>query len=152
MTLAEALLERANIKSKISELRDRIDDNILVQEDSSPTEDPLQLMPELDSSIQKLEKLVSAINRTNSETVIDGESITSLIARRDMLNLKYEAYENFARTARKMSNRARGTEIKIVSCVDYNRVQSLLDKTAKDLRELDVKLQKANWLTELKTD
>ena len=152
MTLAEALLERANIKSKISELRDRIDDNILVQEDSSPTEDPLQLMPELDSSIQKLEKLVYAINRTNSETVIDGESITSLIARRDMLNLKYEAYEDFARTARKMSNRARGTEIKIVSCVDYNRVQSLLDKTAKDLRELDLKLQKANLLTELKTD
>ncbi len=109
-------------------------------------------MPELDLAIQKLEKLVSVINRTNSETLIDGESITALIARRDMLNLKYEAYEDFARTARKMSNRARGTEIKIVSCVDYKKVQLELDKTAKALRELDVKLQKANWLTELKED
>ncbi len=152
MTLAEALLERATLKNKISELRSRIEDNILVQVDTAPTEDPLALITELDSAIQKLQKLVADINRTNSMTVIDGESISSMIARRDMLNLKYEAYDDFTRTARKLTSRARGTEIKITSCVDYKKLQSSLDKTAKELREVDTRLQKANWLTELIED
>ncbi len=152
MTLAKALLERANLKTSIYDLKNRINDNLLVQEGTSPSEDPQSLMPKLENAILLLQTLIKRINITNSKTLIEGESLTALIARRDMLKLKYEAYEEFSCTARRMATRARGTEIKINCSVDYKILQQQLDKTAKELRETDIKIQKANWITLLKED
>ena len=88
MTLAEALMERAELKAKISAVSDRIEDNILVQDNEAPGEDPKELLPELSASIQRLRVLISQINKTNCSTLIDGESLTDLIARRDCLLLE----------------------------------------------------------------
>ena len=75
MTLAEALMERAELKAKISAVSDRIEDNILVQDNEAPGEDPKELLPELSASIQRLRVLISQINKTNCSTLIDGESL-----------------------------------------------------------------------------
>ncbi len=152
MTLAEALMERAALKNKISDLKSRIEDNILIQEDSKPTEDPKVLIAELNSAIDRFEHLIKSINKTNACTLIDGESITDLIARRDALNLKYNTYDSFADTARNSTSRVRGSEIRIVNAIDYDIFQKTMDDTAKALRLLDVRLQKANWTSELIED
>ena len=54
MKLAEALQERADINKRISELRRRLGNCLLVQEGEEPAEDPLALLKELDSSTDRL--------------------------------------------------------------------------------------------------
>jgi hypothetical protein len=41
-------------------------------------------------------------------------------------------------------------EIKFVRTVDVNDLQKRVDDLSRDLRELDSKLQQANWMTDLK--
>ena len=77
MRLAEALQERADLNSKISDLEVRLDRNILVQEGEAPNEEPKDLKKELDDCIERLAYLISAINKTNCEIKVDGKSITA---------------------------------------------------------------------------
>ena len=42
-----------------------------------------------------------------------------------------------------------GNEIKFVRTIDVNALQKQVDDLSRDLRELDSKLQQANWMTEL---
>lgn len=149
MTLAEALMERAELKAKISAISERIDDNILVQEQEAPGEDPKELLPELSSTIQRLRVLISQINKTNCRTVIEKESLTDMIARRDCLLLEIKAYKDFTDTSRQSTDRARGSEIKIRPCIEVKELQKKLDSLSKELREVEVKIQKANWNTDL---
>ena len=62
MKLAEALQERSDINKRISELRRRLENCLLVQEGEEPAEDPMDLLNELDSSTERLETLVASIN------------------------------------------------------------------------------------------
>jgi hypothetical protein len=149
MTLAEALMERAELKAKISAVSDRIEDNILVQDNEAPGEDPKELLPELSSLIQRLRILISQINKTNCRTLIEGESLTDLIAKRDCLMLEISSYKDFTETSRSSTDRARGSEIKIRPCIEVKELQKKLDYLSKELRELEVKIQKANWNTDL---
>ena len=134
MTLAEALMERAELKAKISAVSDRIEDNILVQDNEAPGEDPKELLPELSASIQRLRVLISQINKTNCSTLIDGESLTDLIARRDCLLLEISSYRDFTETSRRSTDRARGSEIKIRPCIEVKELQ----KRCKE--QLDIEL------------
>ena len=68
MKLAEALQERADINKKISELKRRLENCLLVQEGEEPAEDPIVLLNELDSATDRLEKLMASINETNCNT------------------------------------------------------------------------------------
>ena len=54
MKLAEALQERADLNTKISELRSRLYDNAVVQEGEKPAEDPSELLSELDKAAERL--------------------------------------------------------------------------------------------------
>ena len=93
MKLAEALQERSDINKRISELRRRLENCLLVQEGEEPAEDPMDLLNELDSSTERLETLVASINETNCNTIVDGVSLTELIARKDALTLRHAAYK-----------------------------------------------------------
>lgn len=149
MKLAEALQERADLKEKIAQLHSRIEDNCKVQEGEKTAEDPVALMEALDSSLLREEALVAAINLTNSQTMIDGQSVTALIAHKDRLAKQLSAYRSIAREASLTAGRARGSEIKILSAVDVRAIQQKADTLAKELRLADNKLQQHNWLTEL---
>ncbi|MBE6994186.1 MAG: hypothetical protein E7423_06070 [Ruminococcaceae bacterium] len=149
MKLAEALQERADINRRLAQLQSRIDNNILVQEGETPAEDPAALIRELDGCYARLEHLMAAINRTNAATVVDGMTLTELIARRDALNGRVAAYREIVRMAGQSAYRARNTEIKIKAAVPAAELQKQVDLMAKTLRETDNKLQQANWQVEL---
>lgn len=85
MKLAEALQERADLNKKIEQLRSRITSNALMQEGVLPVEDPEQLLKELDECLNQLEKLIIVINKTNMAVVSDGELLSDLLAKRDVL-------------------------------------------------------------------
>jgi hypothetical protein len=149
MKLAEALQERADLNRNIEQLRARLVNNAIVQENEKPAEDPKALIKELDSSVERLEELMHRINRTNCATVSDGRTITELIARKDALRVKISVYKDLVANASQTARRARMTEIKILSTVDVKKLQKQIDDMSKELRITDNTIQSLNWSTEL---
>ena len=149
MKLAEALQERADLNRNIEQLQSRLNNNVLVQEGEEPAEDPQKLKEMLDESIARLAYLIKCINQTNCQTIIDGKSLTELIAQKDALSLKIHAYKDIVYTAAQSVYRARNTEIKIKQTIDVASWQAEIDQKAKNLRLLDNKLQENNWQTDL---
>ena len=149
MKLAEALQERADLNRKIDELRERLSNNVLVQEGEATMEDPNELIAQLDAAIARLEELMARINKTNSATVDGGASVTELIARRDALRLQSRVYRDAVSQASQTARRARGTEIRVLSAVDVRALQKKADVLAQELRQTDNRIQALNWSTEL---
>ena len=149
MKLATALAERSDIQNRINTISVRLDNNAKVQEGDVPAEDPKALMEELDRLIVRLEDLVARINLTNSRTVYEGKTITELLAQRDCLKKKVRVLRDFLNTASDRVTRMTRTEIKIVSTVPVTEIQKTVDGLAKELRNVDEKIQELNWTTEL---
>ena len=149
MKLAEALQERADLDRRVQQLQQRLDNNAMVQEGESPAEDPAELLAELDGCIGALEQIVARINLTNCRTVVEGKSLTELLARRDALKLKLSAYRSLAQSASHLGHRGMRSEIKWLSTVNVRELQKRVDQLAKELRALDNAIQAANWATEL---
>ena len=147
MRLAEALQERAGLDRRIQKLRERLQCNAVVQEGERPAEDPQEA--ELDGCIEELERLIARINLTNCRTMVDGESLTVLLARRDVWKAKLSAYRDLAYSASRLGQRGTRSEIKLLSTVDVRALQKQVDQMAKQLRLLDNSIQAANWATEL---
>ena len=88
MKLAEALSRRSALMEKSQQLRSRLKDCIKVQEGDEPTEDADQVIEELDQTLNELQKLIYSINLTNTNAVIEGRNLTSLLAERDVLSMR----------------------------------------------------------------
>ena len=149
MKLAEALQERADLNRSIEELKNRLSRNALVQEGEAPAEDPEKLRRELDASLARLAYLITRINLMNCRTVVDGQTLTELIAKKDTLFLKLHTYRDVVYAGSQTVHRARNTEIKVKPAISVSEWQAEVDRMAKELRRLDNKLQESNWKTEL---
>ena len=133
MKLANALSQRAELQTRIHQLETRLYNNAQVQEGESPAEDPQDLLQELEEDYARLEALIACINRTNCCTLVDGVPLSDLLARRDCRKGKLGILRNF------LDN----------STVDVRSMQREVDRMSKELRELDEKIQEANWTTDL---
>lgn len=149
MKLAEALQERADLNRRIEQLRYRLSNNVLVQEGEKPLEDPAALLEELEGSLARLEWLIARINLTNCAVKVEGRSLTELIARRDVLSLRADAYRRLVEEASQNTHRATRTEIKILSAVNVPALQRQADDASRELRLLDNTLQATNWTADL---
>ena len=149
MKLAEALIERSDLQTRIDAMQQRLLNNARVQDGETPAEDPLALMRELDAMSARVEELIRRINLTNAETEIDGTSITALIAHRDCLSKKTGILRNFLAAASSLTQRVSRTEIVIRSTVSVADLQKQVDELSKEIRVTDTKIQAANWTTEL---
>jgi len=154
MLLAEALVLRAGQQSKLKELGARIESNARVPEGSEPDEDPAALLETATAVADELTRLIVRINRTNARTVADeenGATVSDLIAERDqsdrMTRLLRAAAQAGTRGAGRgyLSRDSEGTR----SVLDVPALQKEADRWAVRYRELDVKLQRLNWSTEL---
>ena len=149
MKLAEALHERADLQKRIAQLGDRLMANAKVQEGDEPSEDPAVLLAELKTDTERLAALIAAINLTNSKTVKNGETVTEMIARKDMLALRISVYRKFLEEASAKVDRYSNKEIRVQSTVSVRDCQCELDALSKELREADVTIQGLNWTTDL---
>lgn len=152
MKLAEALLERADLQKRLAQMGGRLNNNARVQEGEKPAEDPKALLKEQEALTARLETLVAQINLTNSAALIDGQPLTVWLSRRDARREQLQQLRNFLDAASSLSDRARQSEIKIISTVDVAKLQKELDQKSKALRELDAKIQSANWITDLREE
>ncbi len=149
MKLAEALMERADLNRRIEQLRERLRENALVQENEKTNEDPEMLLKELSGSIERLEYLMHRINITNCGTEVAGRTITAVIAEKDALMLKQSVLRDLLYTAGTNVQRARNTEIKILPAVDVAALRKESDDIAKRIRTLENTLQMTNWSVDL---
>ena len=150
MKLANALSQRSELQTRMNQLISRLNNNAQVQEGEQPAEDPEELLKELDEGYARLEKLISAINRTNNSTRVDGgETLSDLLARRDCLKGRLSALRNFLDNASALVHRRTASEIKVKSTVNVRALQKQVDELAKQLRELDEAIQEKNWTTEI---
>jgi hypothetical protein len=148
--LAEALILRADLQERLAQLEQRILRNAKVQEGDQPAEDPQALLVELEQTSDELTQLIQRINRTNSVTELErGQTLSDALAVRDVLRLKNNAYRGLAQQATVTQGRFTRSEIKYQSMVEVAAIQKRADELAKEYRELDTRIQEANWLTEL---
>lgn len=150
MKLAEALNLRADLQKRVTLLRERLDNNVKVQEGDEPAESPVDLFIELDSVVNQLGELIFRINKTNLETLWEGRTLTEMIADKDVLSLKLSVLREALGNANVRSDRYSRNEIKFVRTIDVAKLQKGIDEQSKTLRELDARLQQANWATDLK--
>jgi len=147
MKLAEGLLLRADLIKKIEHLQNRIRPVLIVSDDKLPQEDPVELLAKLRKAIMDLKVLVIRINKTNNGTLVEGEgSLMEALAKRDSLKMLSEKLRNI-RYAAQINNSG---ETNLKSTVDIKKLQIEMDQTGRAFREVDSKIQKINWLTELK--
>jgi len=152
MKLAEALQERADLNRRIESLRVRLNTNAIVQEGEKSPEDPKELLKELNRCTTRLEELIKKINIINCFTIVDGTSITAMIAKKDVLTTKISVYRDFLGCASNVAQRAKRTEIKLLSTVDVAALQKEIDDMSRELRIIDNKIQAANWATDFPED
>ena len=149
MKLAQALILRADTQKRLEQLKGRLLDNAKMQENERPSEDPKLLLKELDRLNDELFRLILAINLTNSSAKFENVSLTEMIAKKDTLSQKASVLRDFAKSASQKVDLYSNSEIKILSSVDVAMLQKQIDELSKEIRELDMKLQEANWQVDL---
>jgi hypothetical protein len=150
MKLAEALAERAALSTRLSQLAARATQSARVQEGEEPVEDPAELLAEHARAAAALTELVVRINRTNlAVRLADGTTLTEALARRDTLRLLLAARSGVADAASARGDRYSRTELRFVAAIDVAALRAEIDALSKDWRELDVRIQEANWANEL---
>jgi hypothetical protein len=150
LKLAEALILRADLQKKLASLRERITQYVTVQQGTKPSENPNDLLKQANGVIRELEKLVYRINLANLDSKTnDGRSLTELLAKRDAWVQQHSVLSAAVAATRKQPDRYGLKEIKWVNVIDVSKVQKQADDLAKNLRELNVKIQETNWKMEL---
>ena len=100
MRLGEALARRSDVQKRLAQLGVRLRESAVVQEGSEPPESPHELLAEVDRLADELERLIAAINRTNSSTRLSsGGTLTKALARRDVLAIRHGVLRQAAETA-----------------------------------------------------
>ena len=149
MKLAEALMLRADLQNRLEQLRGRLTMNALVQEGEEPAERPSDLLAELDSMSGRLEQLMTAINLTNASTLVEGRTITELLARRECLTQRISLMRSLLDAANQTVMRGSRSEVKVLSTVPVADLRRQTDGLSEQLRKLDTAIQASNWTTEL---
>ncbi|MCY0958565.1 DIP1984 family protein [Streptomyces sp. H27-H5] len=154
MKLGEALAERAEATRRVEQLRARVVGNARYQEGETPAEDAARLLAETGEVLDALEALIRRINRTNAAADMgpDG-TITDALARRDVLRLRHSVVNAAADAAAGTGERGYGrqlrSELMMLSALPVAELRGRADALARDIRELDVRIQRANWAVDL---
>ncbi|GAB2960958.1 DIP1984 family protein [Micromonospora polyrhachis] len=154
MKLAEALAERADAARRVEQLRARITTNARYQEGETPSEDAHRLLVEVDDVLETLEVLIRRINRTNATvTMGDDGTLTDALARRDVLRMRHSvvtaAADAAAGSQRGHAVRQLRSELAMVSALPVAQLREQADRLAREIRELDVRIQRTNWEADL---
>lgn len=118
----------------------------MVQEGTRPYEDPNALLLEAASVIDELEKLVVAINAANSSNKRPtGRTLTSAIAHRGSQIQRHSLLQAAIGATQKEPDRYSMREIKWNAAIDLSKLQKQSEDLARQLRELNAKIQESNW-------
>lgn len=149
MKLAEALILRKDLQTRITRIRDRLFANVLVQEGDKPSEDPSELIARLNETMAELGTLITRINKTNSNTQLDGKVLADAITERDMTLRKVSILREALQKAADRPNRYSPKEIRSLTPLDVQKEEKIVDQLSYEARVLDAKIQAKNWEVDL---
>lgn len=150
MKLAEALILRADYQKRVEQLKQRLLLNAKVQEGDNPAEDPQDLIAELERVATDLTALIRRINKTNVAVELEpGLTLADGLASRDIMGQRQTFYRQLAQSATVTHDRYSRSEVKFRSTVDIAALQKQADDLARQYRELDTKIQAANWAADV---
>lgn len=157
MKLAEALALRSDAQKRLAQHKARAVGNARYQEGEPPTEDASALLAESREVITEIERLVRAINATNASVELSpGETITDAIARRDAIASQRDLVVAVADAASGQGGqgdfhfgRQLRSELRQITDLPVPQLRKEADRLAQQYRELDVRLQAANWSVDL---
>ncbi|KQS60902.1 hypothetical protein ASG36_08680 [Geodermatophilus sp. Leaf369] len=151
MKIAEALSLRADAQRRVEQLRHRIVSNARFQEGEEPAESAADLLVEADRVLDGLEVWIARINRTNAAVDLGADgTMTEALARRDVLRLRHSVLSAAADAAGSDTGfRQLRSELRQVTALPVRELRTRADDVARQLRELDVRIQQANWTHDL---
>ncbi|UAL46035.1 DIP1984 family protein [Sutcliffiella horikoshii] len=150
MKLAEALILRADYQKRVEQLKNRLLQNVRVQEGDEPNEDPKILLKELTELLEKLRLLIQQINKTNLKTKFDKmESLADALASRDLIGQERKIHSELLDQASMKLERYSRAEIKYITTISVKEMQKHVDELSQKYRLYDVKIQELNWKTDL---
>ena len=150
MKLAEALALRADADRRADHLRSRIIANARYQEGEPPSEDAEGLLAEADTVLGDLETLIRRINRTNAAVDLGDGTLTDALARRDILRMRHSLVSAAADAAagkeqQRQYGRQLRSELKMLAALPVAQLRRRADTLARDIRALDLRIQRADW-------
>lgn len=149
MKVAEALALRSDLQKRLEQLKQRLLKNARIQEGDELPEDPIELQAEFEKAAQELTLLIQRINRTNAATQFGNRMLADALAERDVLKTRCNAYRELATAASTTQARMTRSEVKYISTVSVAAIQRKTDDLARQYRELDTRIQEADWTTTL---
>ena len=150
MKLGEALQRRSDNQKRMGELQTRIIRSAVIQEGDAPPEDPGQLLAELDRLHADTLSLVQRVNRTNAVTPFGPKgTLSDAIVERDALKVLRHRIVAAADAAGEQQTRYLKSEIRAIRTYDAGALRKRADQLARDARELDIRIQAANWEVDL---
>ena len=149
MKLAEALILRADTQKRIAQLKERLLLNAKVQAGDQPAEKPESLLAELEEATCQLIALICTIKRANAAAQVEGRSLADLLAERDARMAQAAILRAFLAGAAAKVDRYSQKEIALLSTVDVAAKQKEVDALARKIRNMGLKIQEKNWLTEV---
>ena len=153
MKLAEALSIRKSLSTKLGDLRDRLYNMAKVAEGDEPAEEPVVLIDDIDRVCGQLTRLITVINQTNiSVTNAAGETMTSMLARRDVMKSQIDILRNTFEQATSAGSRYSRGDLKYIPAIDVKTLREKIDRLSKKYRELDMEIQMLNFSCDLVKD
>jgi len=136
-------------QKRLEQLKQRLVKDARIQEGDAPEEDPAELQADLEKSARELISLIQRINRTNAASLFGVGTLADALAERDVMKMRYNAYRELANAASTSQGRTTRSEVKFISTVSVAAIQRKADDLAMEYRELDTRIQEADWLTTL---
>jgi len=152
MKIAEALTARADLQRRIEQLRARITANARYQEGEEPAEDAAALLDEAEKDLARLRELIRRINATNARLDLGADgTMTDALAARDVLRLQHSLFVDAAAAASGSGSgmRQMRSELRQIAALPVAQLREAADRVAQELRELDNRIQQANWTHDL---
>ena len=150
MKLAEALLLRSDQQKKIASLKQRINANVLVQDGDEPSEDPNELLKQIFALTQESNDLITQIHLTNAQAkVADHQCLLSLLSLRDRYAAQHKILIDTIANTHREPDRYSSREIKWKRVISVASLQKQADDLSAKLRDLNIKIQAANWQIDL---
>ncbi|WP_228046794.1 DIP1984 family protein [Saccharopolyspora montiporae] len=147
------MAQRADGQRRVEQLMARVTDSARYQEGETPVEDAQALLTEIDAVLDQQESLIRRINRTNAATPLGDGTVTDALARRDVLRYRHRAVTAAADAASGRGGRDHGrhmrSELVSLPALPVAELRAEADRIAQEIRELDIRIQRANWEVEL---
>lgn len=150
MKLGEALSKLKKEKSRLARLILLRKENVYVEEGKKTKFNPNKLSKEIDKKIEEIRKLKIKIQKTNLNTIVNGENISlaEAIIKINDLRSNLAHLSNLFQKKRDYLFRDK-EEKEMVAQLDEIEIEDEIERLEVEKVQLDNKIQMTNWTTKL---